>query len=305
MRRAPAHRPVACRAPAPVPCRALSSSSSSSDLGPLKIALDLDECMVHSKFMDSSVEMRQAEARPEMSFDDADDVFGLKLDDGEEVHVGKRPGLDEFLRAVRDIAGGTANVVVFTAAMESYASPVLTILEESAGGSEGSVFGKRFYRDSCSIDDGAYAKDLRVVADDPDDLRRTVLVDNNPLSFLAQPENGLLVPSWYGGGQTAERGAGAGKLPGGSLSPSVRGVAGGAVPPPPPPLLPLLHRPNPNPPPSPPPRHAACRGGTVGTPGTRRGYPPSPVPRLRGPRHAVRLQETQGRAAAAVVIVYQ
>lgn len=41
---------------------------------------------------------------------------------------------------------------------------------------------------------GIYVKDLTVLKLD---LSRVVLVDNNPMSFLAQPSNGIPVPSWY------------------------------------------------------------------------------------------------------------
>ena len=43
---------------------------------------------------------------------------------------------------------------------------------------------------------GAYVKDLEF-AWGGDQMKRTVLVDNNPLSFLANPENGILVSSFF------------------------------------------------------------------------------------------------------------
>lgn len=44
---------------------------------------------------------------------------------------------------------------------------------------------------------GAFLKDLSVLGLESTDMTRTVLVDNNPLSFICQPMNGVLVSSFY------------------------------------------------------------------------------------------------------------
>lgn len=44
---------------------------------------------------------------------------------------------------------------------------------------------------------GAFLKDLSVLGLESTDMSRTVLVDNNPLSFICQPTNGVLVASFY------------------------------------------------------------------------------------------------------------
>lgn len=44
---------------------------------------------------------------------------------------------------------------------------------------------------------GAFLKDLCVLGLESTDMSRTVLVDNNPLSFICQPTNGILVASFY------------------------------------------------------------------------------------------------------------
>lgn len=79
------------------------------------------------------------------------------------------------------------------------------------------MFRGRFYRDSCVFHPelGVFGKDLNNVlqtrkkmmlndnatatdeCDLPCDERRVVLVDNNPLSFLPNPSNGILVSSFY------------------------------------------------------------------------------------------------------------
>ena len=52
----------------------------------------------------------------------------------------------------------------------------------------------RFYRSDCTFKGGYYLKDLSIV---DKDLSRIVLVDNNPVSFICNPSNGIPVPSFY------------------------------------------------------------------------------------------------------------
>ena len=79
---------------------------------------------------------------------------------------------------------------VFTAALDSYAAPVLDRLEKAEGSK---LFKRRMYRDSCTPTGmGTFAKDLDTLYPD---LSRVVLVDNNPISLMKQPSNGILVPS--------------------------------------------------------------------------------------------------------------
>ena len=77
--------------------------------------------------------------------------------------------------------------------MEVYATPIIKRLDP-----HGKIFTDCWYRDSCVMDPalGAYVKDLDF-AWGGEQLKRTVLVDNNPLSFLANPENGILVSSLF------------------------------------------------------------------------------------------------------------
>jgi len=162
-------------------------SASADPSSSLCVILDMDECLIHSQFPGGS-EYRQLEERPQAAEGGVDN-FSLELPDGDLVHVNKRPGLDEFLRAV----SSQWETHVFTAAMEVYARPVLDVLDP-----DDEIFSNRYYRDSCTLDAelGVYVKDLTNVVCGRD-LTKVVLVDNNPMSFLAQPQNGILVSNFY------------------------------------------------------------------------------------------------------------
>ena len=103
-----------------------------------------------------------------------------------------RPHVIQFLAAVRD---SFDELVVFTAGVREYASPILDLLERSVGGT---VFSRRFYRDSCSVDPrtGLLVKDLRVVSASPEDV--VLLLDNTPSAYALQPHLGVPIASFIG-----------------------------------------------------------------------------------------------------------
>mmetsp|Transcript_5402 Transcript_5402/g.9940 ORF Transcript_5402/g.9940 Transcript_5402/m.9940 type:complete len:309 (-) Transcript_5402:158-1084(-) len=160
----------------------------------LVVVLDMDECLIHSQFY-SPQTARLAHQLPRnhasswnystASSSKRVESFRFTLPDGDVVHVNKRPHLATFLEHVCS----RFETHIFTAAMEVYAAPVLDHLDPN-----GTLFAKRWYREHCLYQDGAYVKDLNFLNKPP---HRTVLVDNNPLSFLANPENGILVNNFY------------------------------------------------------------------------------------------------------------
>ncbi|KAF4321043.1 hypothetical protein BBO99_00000789 [Phytophthora kernoviae] len=119
----------------------------------IALVLDMDECLVHSKFQ-NEVEYRQSEYRPEQ-LEEYNDSFEIVMDDG----------------------------------LEAYGKPILDALDP-----KGNLLAGRFFRESCQQRKGMFLKDLSVVRND---LSRVILVDNNPVSFLMQPSNGIPVPSFY------------------------------------------------------------------------------------------------------------
>lgn len=155
----------------------------------LIVVLDMDECLIHSKFLSPGSQHFAHQLIPRRHHANGNrpvDTFRVSLPDGDQVHVNVRPGLYEFLQNVTD----KFETHVFTAAMQVYAQPVLDRIDPH------NKLAGRWYREHCvfSPEKGAYVKSLAGIFDN---LHRVVLVDNNPLSFIANPENGILVSSFY------------------------------------------------------------------------------------------------------------
>jgi Dullard-like phosphatase family protein len=156
----------------------------------MTVVLDMDECIIHSvSNKDDPVQMDVSTTEPIES-------FNLKFNDGENFTVYKRPGLDEFLQACAE----EFDTYVFTAGSHDYADSVLDILDPKR-----TLFKGRFYRSDCICryrnDVRHYLKDLETVVQERglgEGLGRMVLVDNNPFSFIYQPDNGIPVSSFYG-----------------------------------------------------------------------------------------------------------
>jgi CTD nuclear envelope phosphatase 1 len=67
-------------------------------------------------------------------------------------------------------------LVIFTASVQEYADPVIDWLEL-----ERPYFEGRYYRQHCTMRNGAYIKDLAQV--EPD-LSKVIILDNSPLSYV-------------------------------------------------------------------------------------------------------------------------
>ncbi len=179
----------------PIDFNALSKAvpESSDEISPppeqskLWVVLDVDECLIHSNFctVGAGKRYRQMEARPD-KLSQVNTIF-VDTEDGEAILVNQRPGLIRFLEAV----AAEFNVVAFTAGRECYASQVLDAVDPN-----NRIFTQRLFRQHChAAKGGIFVKDLRCVQGL--DLSRAVLVDNSPLSFIFQPNNGILVSSWF------------------------------------------------------------------------------------------------------------
>ncbi|KAK5116716.1 hypothetical protein LTR62_007390 [Meristemomyces frigidus] len=87
-------------------------------------------------------------------------------------YVHERPHCHEFLRKVAK----WYTLIVFTASVQEYADPVIDWLER-----ERKYFSGRYYRQHCTLRNGAYIKDLAQV--EPD-LSRVAILDNSPMSYI-------------------------------------------------------------------------------------------------------------------------
>ena len=167
----------------------------------LVVVLDMDECLLHSQFLGGEEDDQYRQYEEERSTMESESVLpsnngcesfrvALDHDDQEYVNVNCRPHLHEFLRQVTK----RYETHIFTAAMEVYARPVLQHIDP-----DGTYFAHRIhYRESCILDEewGVYVKNLSHILPNINPAR-TVLVDNNPFSFLSHPSNGILVSNFY------------------------------------------------------------------------------------------------------------
>ncbi|KAF9944293.1 Nuclear envelope morphology protein 1 [Mortierella alpina] len=134
------------------------------------LVLDLDETLIHSTSRGS----RSQGYMVEVLVDRHACLY----------YVYKRPHVDYFLKKVSE----WYKLVIFTASMAEYADPVIDWLDQSR-----TLFDRRYFRQACFFRNGSYLKDLTVI--DPD-LSSVCLLDNSPLSYSLNKENGIPIDSW-------------------------------------------------------------------------------------------------------------
>uniref|UniRef100_A0A7N0TH60 FCP1 homology domain-containing protein n=1 Tax=Kalanchoe fedtschenkoi TaxID=63787 RepID=A0A7N0TH60_KALFE len=162
----------------------LGSSSNSRRLEKLTVVLDLDEtlvCAYETSSLPAGLRTQAIEAG--ITCFDLQCVSSEKESEGKPkinyVTVFERPGLHEFLKQLSKFA----ELVLFTAGLEGYARPLVDIIDAEK------VISLRLYRPSTvSTEHREHVKDLTFISKD---LRRIVIVDNNPFSFILQPVNGI------------------------------------------------------------------------------------------------------------------
>ncbi|KXS09491.1 hypothetical protein M427DRAFT_64007 [Gonapodya prolifera JEL478] len=161
--------------PSWLPSFLFSSSSPSLLLAPplserKTLVLDLDETLIHS----TSRGTRESDHVVEVTVERHVCLY----------YVYKRPHVDLFLRTVAQ----WYRVVIFTASMPEYAEPVIDHLDPGGG-----IVSGRYFRESCIHHNGTYMKDLAVV--EPD-LSKVFLVDNSPISYAVNQDNGVPIEGW-------------------------------------------------------------------------------------------------------------
>lgn len=141
------------------------------------LVLDLDETLIHSLAKGgrmSSGHMVEVKLATPMSAAVAPGEPPTTLGPQHPIlyYVHKRPHCDEFLRKICN----WYKLVVFTASVQEYADPVIDWLEQ-----ERKFFQGRYYRQHCTLRNGAFIKDLSSV--EPD-LSKVMILDNSPMSYI-------------------------------------------------------------------------------------------------------------------------
>jgi len=100
-------------------------------------------------------------------------------------YVRKRPHVEHFLETVSQ----WFEIVIFTASLSIYANEVIDKIDPKR------LINRRYYRQSCINKGGLYIKDLQTVCKD---LSKVVIVDNSPIAFSQNKENGIAIPDYFG-----------------------------------------------------------------------------------------------------------
>ncbi|KAF9403276.1 Nuclear envelope morphology protein 1, partial [Podila epigama] len=145
-------------------------SSGSAAARKKTLVLDLDETLIHSTSRGS----RSQGYMVEVLVDRHACLY----------YVYKRPHVDYFLKKVSE----WYKLVIFTASMAEYADPVIDWLDQNR-----TLFEKRYFRQACHFKNGSYLKDLTLI--EPD-LSSVCLLDNSPISYSLNKENGIPIDSW-------------------------------------------------------------------------------------------------------------
>ena len=134
------------------------------------LIFDLDETLVHSALKPFSIK--------------SDLVLSIPFEDKTQtVHVLKRPNVDKFLEKVSKLY----EVVIFTAGIQNYASPLLNKLDPNK------YISYRLYREHCTQCNKLYIKDLNAIGRE---LKDTIIIDNNPISYAFNKDNGIPILTW-------------------------------------------------------------------------------------------------------------
>lgn len=86
-------------------------------------------------------------------------------------------------------------IVIFTASLSKYANPLINKL----GIKRNIDF--RLFRQHCTFHQGMYIKDMEWLGRNLEDI---IILDNSPISYLFQPDNGMPIKNWYDDRQDTE-----------------------------------------------------------------------------------------------------
>ena len=135
------------------------------------LILDLDETLVHSAFTPFSRK--------------SDIILNINIEgQNRTLYVLKRPFVDKFLSELSLVY----EIFIFTASISQYANPLLDELDKNK------YIKYRLFREHCTFENGIYIKDLKIFNRT---INNMIIIDNNPLSYDNNRENGIPILSWY------------------------------------------------------------------------------------------------------------
>ena len=135
------------------------------------LILDLDETLVHSAFTPFSQK--------------SDIILNINIEGtNRTLYVLKRPYVDKFLYELSLVY----EIFIFTASISQYANPLLDELDKNK------YIKYRLFREHCTYNNGIYIKDLKILNRK---INNMIIIDNNPLSYNNNIENGIPILSWY------------------------------------------------------------------------------------------------------------
>ncbi|KAL4975441.1 NLI interacting factor-like phosphatase-domain-containing protein [Aspergillus desertorum] len=183
------HSPVAPRPLIPSRLPSYTATGRNARIPQKTLVLDLDETLIHSLAKGgrmSSGHMVEVKLATPMLTALSPDAPPTTLGPQHPIlyYVHKRPHCDEFLRKISK----WYKLVVFTASVQEYADPVIDWLEQ-----ERKYFQARYYRQHCTLRNGAYIKDLSSI--EPD-LSRVMILDNSPMSYIFHEDNAIPIEGW-------------------------------------------------------------------------------------------------------------
>ena len=135
------------------------------------LVLDLDETLVHSQFGAFNIP--------------SDVIINIEIENElHDIHVLVRPGVKEFLEKMSK----KFEIVIFTASISKYAGPLLDILDKDK------FCSFRLFREHCTLLNSSFVKDLKKLGRD---LKDVIIVDNSPMAYLLNSDNGLPILTWF------------------------------------------------------------------------------------------------------------
>jgi len=200
----PAAIPLCVRAPETpqfteplAPCTPPTVAPQSVKAARLTVCLDMDDTLVYATRKHST---------PYRLLEGSGDLYAIRQHSipfgrgadieapfSGEVVVLERPRLHDFLTELKSFA----DVVLFTAGLESYAKPIVQRIDP-----DGKYFQRVLYRDATVSTNGREnVKDLKCIGKR---MEKVVLVDNSPFSFMMQPNNGIPILPFGGDAEDEE-----------------------------------------------------------------------------------------------------